>query len=74
VSPSLLNLQEGQWVIDALNAAQSILTQTVNFLSPKGYLRVAPSRIFQRILFAATFLFKVSSLSISFKLRTTLTA
>ncbi|GAA6008902.1 hypothetical protein JCM11491_003828 [Sporobolomyces phaffii] len=64
VSPSLLNLQEGQWVIDALNAAQSILNQTVSFLSPKGYLRVAPSRIFQRILFAATFLFKALAVGV----------
>ncbi|GAA5937232.1 uncharacterized protein JCM15063_002846 [Sporobolomyces koalae] len=64
VSPSLLNLQEGQWVIDALNAAQSILSQTVGFLAPKGFLRVAPSRIFQRILFAATFLFKALAVGV----------
>ncbi|GAA5893277.1 uncharacterized protein JCM6883_007618 [Sporobolomyces salmoneus] len=64
VSPSLLNLQEGQWVLDALNAAQSILNQTVSFLVPKGFLRVAPSRIFQRILFAATFLFKALAVGV----------
>lgn len=62
VTPSLLNLQEGPWIIDSLAAAQSILNQTVSFLEPKGYLRLCPSRIFQRILFAATFLFKVRSL------------
>ncbi|GAA5904907.1 hypothetical protein JCM5296_006140 [Sporobolomyces johnsonii] len=64
VSPSLLNLQEGQWVLDALAAAQSILTQTVDFLAPKGYLRLAPSRIYQRILFAATFLFKALAVGV----------
>ncbi|GAA5920323.1 hypothetical protein JCM1841_004532 [Sporobolomyces salmonicolor] len=64
VSPSLLNLQEGQWVLDALAAAQSILTQTVEFLAPKGYLRLAPSRIYQRILFAATFLFKALAVGV----------
>lgn len=61
VNLSLLNLQEGPWIVDALQAAQSILSQTVLFLEPKGYLRLCPSRIFQRILFAATFLFKVSA-------------
>lgn len=45
--------------IDALAAAQSTLHLTVNVLEPKGYLRLCPSRIFLRILFAATFLFKV---------------
>ncbi|GAA5821960.1 hypothetical protein JCM11251_004797 [Rhodosporidiobolus azoricus] len=64
VSPSLLNLQEGQWVLDALAAAQSILDKTVNYLAPKGFLRVAPSRIFQRILFAATFLFKALAVGV----------
>ncbi|GAA6009079.1 uncharacterized protein JCM10292_002473 [Rhodotorula paludigena] len=64
VSPSLLNLQEGQWCLDALAAAQSILDRTVNYLAPKGYLRVAPSRIFQRILFAATFLFKALAVGV----------
>ncbi|BGP47112.1 zinc finger transcriptional activator [Rhodotorula kratochvilovae] len=64
VSPSLLNLQEGQWVLDALAAAQSILDRTVNYLAPKGYLRLAPSRIFQRILFAATFLFKALAVGV----------
>ncbi|GAA5916970.1 hypothetical protein JCM6882_005074 [Rhodosporidiobolus microsporus] len=64
VSPSLLNLQEGQWVLDALAAAQSILEKTVNYLAPKGFLRVAPSRIFQRILFAATFLFKALAVGV----------
>ncbi|GAA5889851.1 hypothetical protein JCM8208_001147 [Rhodotorula glutinis] len=64
VSPSLLNLQEGQWVLDALAAAQSILDRTVYYLAPKGYLRLAPSRIFQRILFAATFLFKALAVGV----------
>ncbi|GAA6057140.1 hypothetical protein JCM3770_004842 [Rhodotorula araucariae] len=64
VSPSLLNLQEGQWVLDALAAAQSLLERTVNYLAPKGYLRLAPSRIFQRILFAATFLFKALAVGV----------
>lgn len=63
VTPSLLNLQEGPWIIDSLAAAQSILHLTVTFLEPKGYLRLCPSRLFQRILFAATFLFKVSFLT-----------
>ncbi|BGP31115.1 zinc finger transcriptional activator [Rhodotorula toruloides] len=64
VSPSLLNLQEGQWVLDALAAAQSILDRTVKFLVPKGYLRLAPSRLHQRILFAATFLFKALAVGV----------
>ncbi|GAA6005075.1 hypothetical protein JCM10207_008503 [Rhodosporidiobolus poonsookiae] len=64
VSPSLLNLQEGQWVLDALAAAQSILEKTVNYLAPKGFLKLAPSRIFQRILFAATFLFKALAVGV----------
>lgn len=58
IAPSLLNLQEGPWIIDALAAAQSILQLTVTVLAPKGFLRLCPSRIFQRILFAATLLFK----------------
>ncbi|ORY91668.1 hypothetical protein BCR35DRAFT_73363 [Leucosporidium creatinivorum] len=64
VTPSLLNLQEGPWIIDSLAAAQSILHQTVSFLEPKGYLRLCPSRIFQRILFAATFLFKALAVGV----------
>ncbi|GAA5861184.1 hypothetical protein JCM3774_002220 [Rhodotorula dairenensis] len=64
VSPSLLNLQEGQWILDALAAAQSILDRTVNFLAPKGYLRLAPSRLHQRILFASTFLFKALAVGV----------
>ncbi|SGY79893.1 BQ5605_C008g05246 [Microbotryum silenes-dioicae] len=64
VSPSLLNLQEGPWIIDALAAAQAILQQTVIFLEPKGYLRLCPSRIFQRIMFAATFLFKALAVGV----------
>lgn len=40
VSPSLLNLQEGQWVLDALAAAQSILDRTVNFLGATRLLRL----------------------------------
>ncbi|GAA5971935.1 hypothetical protein JCM11641_001576 [Rhodosporidiobolus odoratus] len=64
VSPSLLNLQEGQWVLDALAAAQSILDKTVNYLAPKGFLKVAPSRIFLRILFACTFLFKALAVGV----------
>lgn len=59
VTPSLLNLQEGPWIIDSLAAAQSILQQTITFLEARGYLRLCPARIFQRILFACTFLFKV---------------
>ncbi|KAK4705957.1 cytokinin riboside 5'-monophosphate phosphoribohydrolase, partial [Phenoliferia sp. Uapishka_3] len=57
-APSILNLQEGRWIIDALAAAQSILHLTVSVLEPKGYLRLCPARIFQRILFSAVFLFK----------------
>ncbi|KAK4056570.1 zinc finger transcriptional activator [Microbotryomycetes sp. JL221] len=64
VRPSLLNLQEGPWIIDSLAAAHSILLQTVNFLWPNGYLRVCPARIFQRILFAATFLLKALAVGV----------
>ncbi|KAM0788743.1 hypothetical protein ACM66B_002835 [Microbotryomycetes sp. NB124-2] len=64
VRPSLLNLQEGPWIIDSLAAAQSILLQTVSFLWPKGYLRVCPARIFQRVLFAATFLLKALAVGV----------
>lgn len=42
-----------------MSAAQSILRISVRLLQPQGYLRLAPCRIFQRILFAATFLLKV---------------
>lgn len=51
-------------MLDALAAAQSILDRTVYYLAPKGYLRLAPSRIFQRILFAATFLFKALAVGV----------
>ncbi|GAA5930045.1 hypothetical protein JCM10213_002852 [Rhodosporidiobolus nylandii] len=64
VSPSLLNLQEGQWVLDALAAAQSILDKTVNYLAPQNLVRLVPSRILQRVLFAATFLFKALAVGV----------
>ncbi|KAL8278001.1 hypothetical protein RQP46_009633 [Phenoliferia psychrophenolica] len=57
-APSILNLQEGRFILDALAAAQSILHLTVSVLEPKGFLRLCPARIFQRILFSAVFLFK----------------
>ncbi|KAL8291421.1 hypothetical protein RQP46_002399 [Phenoliferia psychrophenolica] len=58
ISATLLNLQEGPWVIESIAAAQSILRSTVEILHSQGHLRLAPARIFQRIVFAATFLFK----------------
>ncbi|KAM0749223.1 hypothetical protein T439DRAFT_326961 [Meredithblackwellia eburnea MCA 4105] len=57
-APSLLNLQEGRWIIDAIAAAQSILQLAVTVLEPKGFLRLCPARIFQRILFSAVFCYK----------------
>ncbi|KAI5478696.1 hypothetical protein MNV49_004723 [Pseudohyphozyma bogoriensis] len=63
-APSLLNLAEGPWTIDALAAAQSTLQLTVEILEPKGFLRLCPSRIFQRILFAATFLYKALAVGV----------
>lgn len=57
-TPSLLNAVEGPWIIEALSAARSILETTVNTLEARGNLRFCPSRIFQYILFATTFLYK----------------
>ncbi|KAM0756614.1 hypothetical protein T439DRAFT_33663 [Meredithblackwellia eburnea MCA 4105] len=54
----LFSLAEGVWIIEAMAAARSILRITVKLLEPKGCLRLVPCRIFQRILFAATFLLK----------------
>nr|XP_019046753.1 hypothetical protein I302_05507 [Kwoniella bestiolae CBS 10118]OCF25683.1 hypothetical protein I302_05507 [Kwoniella bestiolae CBS 10118] len=63
-SPSLLNLVEGPWILEALAAARSIVQLTVDTLAGKGYLRYCPSRIFQRVVFAATFLFKALALGV----------
>ncbi|WWC94409.1 hypothetical protein V866_001251 [Kwoniella sp. B9012] len=63
-SPSLLNLVEGPWILEALAAARSIVQLTVDALTGKGYLRYCPSRIFQRVVFAATFLFKALALGV----------
>ncbi|KAI5476140.1 hypothetical protein MNV49_000358 [Pseudohyphozyma bogoriensis] len=61
---SLLNLQEGPWIIAALEAVRTILSLTVTVLEPKGYLRLAPARLFQRILFAATWAFKALAVGV----------
>lgn len=58
-SPSLLNMVEGPWIMEALQAARSIIDITLNVLEKRNILRVCPSRIFQYILFAATFMYKV---------------
>ncbi|WWC88936.1 uncharacterized protein L201_003851 [Kwoniella dendrophila CBS 6074] len=63
-SPSLLNLIEGPWILEALSAARSIVQLTVDTLAGKGYLRYCPARIFQRVVFAATFLFKALALGV----------
>ncbi|BEJ10583.1 hypothetical protein CspHIS471_0100050 [Cutaneotrichosporon sp. HIS471] len=57
-SPSLLNMVEGPWIMEALHAARSIIDITLNVLEKRNILRVCPSRIFQYILFAATFMYK----------------
>ncbi|GMK59739.1 hypothetical protein CspeluHIS016_0803450 [Cutaneotrichosporon spelunceum] len=57
-SPSLLNMIEGPWIMEALHAARSIIDIALNVLEKRGILRVCPSRIFQYILFAATFMYK----------------
>lgn len=43
----------------ALHAARSIIQTTVHYLAKRDLLKCCPSRIFQRMLFAATFLYKV---------------
>ncbi|KAM0747854.1 hypothetical protein T439DRAFT_328522 [Meredithblackwellia eburnea MCA 4105] len=58
ISATLLNLQEGPFVIESISAAEAILRSTVHTLHAQGLLRSSPFRIFQRVLFAATFLFK----------------
>ena len=58
VAATLLNLAEGPYVFEAITAATSIVRTTVGFLHPRGFLRRAPVRILQRVLFACTFLFK----------------
>ncbi|TXT05103.1 uncharacterized protein COLE_06423 [Cutaneotrichosporon oleaginosum] len=58
LSPSLLNMVEGPWIMEALQAARSIIDITLNVLEKRNILRVCPSRIFQYILFAATFMYK----------------
>lgn len=50
---------EGPWIMEALQAARSIIDITLNVLEKRNILRVCPSRIFQYILFAATFMYKV---------------
>ncbi|BEJ01315.1 hypothetical protein CcaverHIS631_0511720 [Cutaneotrichosporon cavernicola] len=62
-SPSLLNMVEGPWIMEALHAARSIIDITLNVLEKRNILRVCPSRIFQYILFAATFMYKQSTVS-----------
>lgn len=60
-SPSLLNLVEGPWIMEALQASRSIIDITINVLEKRNILRFCPSRIFQYILFAATFMYKASN-------------
>ncbi|TXT08898.1 hypothetical protein VHUM_03026 [Vanrija humicola] len=57
-NPSLLNMVEGPWIMEALTAARSIIDVTLNVLEARQILRYCPSRIFQYILFATTFLYK----------------
>lgn len=57
-APSLLNLVEGPWIMEAASAARSIIETALNVLRARGLLRYCPSRIFQFILFATTFLYK----------------
>ncbi|KAL1405715.1 hypothetical protein Q8F55_007385 [Vanrija albida] len=57
-NPSLLNMVEGPWIMEALTAARSIIDVTLNVLEHRQILRYCPSRIFQYILFATTFLYK----------------
>lgn len=57
-APSLLNLVEGPWIMEAASAARSIIETALNTLRARGMLRYCPSRIFQFILFATTFLYK----------------
>ena len=59
-SPSLLNMVEGPWIMESLSAARSIIEITLTVLEERKMLRYCPSRIFQYILFATTFLYKVS--------------
>lgn len=57
-APSLLNLVEGPWIMEAASAARSIIETALNTLQARSMLRYCPSRIFQFILFATTFLYK----------------
>lgn len=63
--PSLLNMAEGPWIVEALSAARSIIDVALRVLEGRGMLRCCPSRIFQYILFATTFMYKVSSVGTS---------
>lgn len=64
IQVTLLNLSEGSWIIDAMTAASSILTISVTSLHTSGLLRLSPARLFERILFAASFLLKALALGV----------
>ncbi|WVR09726.1 hypothetical protein IAU60_006802 [Kwoniella sp. DSM 27419] len=64
VAPALLNLQEGPWIIDAIGSAQQILTHAVDSLHGRDRLKVAPFRVFQRILYAAAFILKAGAIGV----------
>lgn len=51
---------EGPWLLEALSSARSICLLTATVLAENDRLRYCPSRLSQRIMFAATFLYKVS--------------
>ncbi|KAL1404828.1 hypothetical protein Q8F55_008438 [Vanrija albida] len=63
-TPFLLNAVEGPWVYEAVSAARQILDITLDVLEKEGKLRTCPSRIFQHILFATTFLYKALAVGV----------
>lgn len=59
-----MSLPEGAWLIKGFESAQAILTHATSTLAPRSFLRLAPGRTLSRILFAATFLFKLLALGV----------
>lgn len=62
-------MTEGPWILEALSAAQSICYLTTTVLAKNDRLRCCPTRISQRVMFAATFLYKVGQGTAPYKNR-----
>ncbi|KAI5480312.1 hypothetical protein MNV49_001271 [Pseudohyphozyma bogoriensis] len=61
LSPHVLYMSEGQFILEAIHNAKFLLTEVLDTFAPNKWLRFSPMRLFVWALFAAAFLLKALS-------------